>query len=271
MLMASLLALLILLCVATVAWGVSYLKKDVSIVDSLWSLFFLLLAMIYAGWISTDSVDETGFFTTHNALSHRAGLVLLLVMIWSIRLSFYITQRNWGKGEDRRYQAIRARNEPNFDVKSLYLIFWLQAGLAWVIAMPLMSAMFSHNPLNWLDLLAFSLWCLGFTFEAVGDWQLAKFKSKASNRNKVMSEGLWKYTRHPNYFGECVLWWGYFCFALAGGWSQFWTILSVILMTFLLLKVSGVALLEADLKERRPEYRNYIRKTSAFLPWFPKS
>ncbi len=270
MLLSSLLALLSLIAVATLAWMFSFWKKDVSIVDSLWSLFFLLATVFYAGWVSADIVNVDGLILARNSLSDRGGLVLLLVMIWSIRLSFYITKRNWGKGEDRRYQAIRDRNQPNFDIKSLYLIFWLQALLAWLIAMPLMSAVFSRNSLNWLDLLGITLWIIGFTFEALGDAQLAHFKSQASNRGKVMSSGLWRYTRHPNYFGECVLWWGYFCFALASGWQQGWTVISVILMTFLLLKVSGVALLEADLLERRPGYRDYVQKTSAFFPWWPK-
>jgi steroid 5-alpha reductase family enzyme len=123
--------------------------------------------------------------------------------------------------------------------------------------------------LTGLDLLGFLVWLTGFTFEAVADWQLSRFKADPANRGRVMKQGLWAYSRHPNYFGESLLWWGLFLIALATpyGW---WALISPVLITFLLLKVSGVTLLEKDIVERRPEYREYLETTSAFIPWFPK-
>jgi steroid 5-alpha reductase family enzyme len=246
---------LVVLVAGFAFWLVSLAKNDVSIVDSLWSLMFLLIA----GFC---------FFADGGAGSARAGLVLGLVAVWSLRLSGYITLRNHGQPEDYRYQQIRERNQPNFRFKSLYLVFWLQAALAWLIAMPLAVAVFSDSPLGWLDLAAFALWMIGMTFEVGGDTQLAAFKRDPSNKGKVLDTGLWRYTRHPNYFGEFTLWWGYWLFAVAaGGW---WTLASPLLMSFLLLKVSGVALLEKDIGERRPKYADYIRRTNAFFPGPPR-
>jgi steroid 5-alpha reductase family enzyme len=235
-------------------WLVSLKTNDVSIVDSMWSLFFLLMASIFM--IGAPEVVERGY------------LVFFLVAVWAVRLSLFIAKRNRGHGEDRRYQAIRADNEPGFRWKSLYIVFGLQAILAWVIALPLLAATLGQTPLGWLDYIALALWLTGLFFEAVGDQQLADFKSRPENAGRVMDQGLWRYTRHPNYFGEACIWWAYFLFALAaGGW---WSVLSPILMTYLLLKVSGVALLEKDMHERRPAYRDYISRTNAFFPGPPK-
>lgn len=235
-------------------WIASIPLKDVSIVDSLWSLFFLLMSGIYLLFS-----PETGM---------RATLVMALTALWAIRLSAFISWRNHGHGEDRRYRAIRADHEPGFWWKSLYLVFGLQALLAWIISLPLLIALLGQTPLGWLDAAGLGLWLLGFGFESVGDWQLADFKSRPENQGAVMDRGLWRYTRHPNYFGEACIWWGFFLFALAaGGW---WAIVSPLLMTFLLLRVSGVSLLEKDIHERRPAYRSYIERTNAFFPGPPR-
>jgi steroid 5-alpha reductase family enzyme len=236
------------------AWMVSIPKRDVSIVDSLWSLFFLLMAAVYVLGAS--------------AVSDRSYLVFFLVGVWAVRLSAFITRRNWGEPEDRRYQEIRRRNEPGFQLKSLYLVFGLQAILAWIISLPLLAAISSTAPLGWLDYAAVLLWLTGLFFEAVGDQQLADFKENPRNRGQVMDRGLWRYTRHPNYFGEACIWWAFWLFALAEG--AWWTIVSPLLMTFLLMRVSGVALLEKDIGERRPAYREYISRTNAFFPGPPR-
>lgn len=247
--------LLAVAAVAVAGWLLSLLRDDVSHVDSLWSLMFLLIA--------------AGYFLLTGAGGARSSLVLLLVALWALRLSLFITVRNHGKPEDHRYQEIRRNNQPNFRFKSLYIVFGLQALLAWLIAMPLAASMTAQTPIYWLDLVALALWLAGFFFEVVGDAQLARFKADPDNQGKVMDQGLWRYTRHPNYFGEFTLWWGYFLFAVAaGGW---WTILSPLLMTFLLLKVSGVALLEKDITERRPKYADYIKRTNAFFPGPPRA
>jgi steroid 5-alpha reductase family enzyme len=251
--------LLVAAAAAALLWPFSVYLRNVSIVDSLWSLLFLFQGLVYV-------YDATN----HGELPLTSRQIALLVMlgVWALRLSIYITWRNKGHGEDRRYQAIRARNEPNFALKSLYRVFLVQAVIAWVISLPLLSAVLTAAPFGLLDAVGTLLWLVGFVFEAGGDWQLARFQANPANAGKVMDRGLWRYTRHPNYFGDCCIWWGFFAFALsAGAW---WSVLSPILMSLLLLRVSGVALLEKDIGERRPQYADYIRRTPAFFPWRPK-
>jgi len=189
---------------------------------------------------------------------------LVLATAWAVRLTVYITSRNWGEPEDRRYRNIRARHEPNFALKSLFIVFILQGLLAWIVSLPLLAAAIGVTELGTLDYFGTTIVLLAIVFEALADWQLSRFKADPRNRGRVMEEGLWRYTRHPNYFGECCVWWGLWLIALsAGGW---WSVLGPALMTTLLLKVSGVSLLERDIGERRPDYRRYIERTNAFIP-----
>ena len=247
---AYLLGLALIATLGVLAWGVSLKIRDVSIVDSLWSLMFLLAAIAY-------------LFSTAQP-GPRAWLVLGLVSIWALRLSAYITWRNWGEGEDYRYQEIRRNNDPNFEVKSLYIVFGLQGLLASIVSLPLMAAITGQAELGLLDGLGVALWLVGFVFEAGGDYQLARFRSNPKNYGRVLDTGFWRYTRHPNYFGDFCVWWGFFVLALAaGGW---WTVISPLLMSVLLLKVSGVAMLEKTIRERRPGYSYYLRSTNAFFP-----
>ena len=234
---------------AAAGWALSVFRSNVDHVDSQWSLMFLLALIVYAG-----TAPET----------ERGRLLLVLVAIWAIRLSVYLTARNWGHPEDRRYQAIRARNQPGFAFSSLYRIFLFQAALAWVISLPLLGGALGRTELGWLDWAGVALWAVGFVFEAVGDWQLARFKRDPANAGKVMDRGFWRWTRHPNYFGDFCVWWGFGLIGLsAGAW---WGLLGPALMTVLLLRVSGVTLLERDIGQRRPEYAEYIRRTNAFFP-----
>jgi steroid 5-alpha reductase family enzyme len=244
-------ALAALLVAATATWVVSVAKRDVSIVDVLWGQLFFVAALVYA-WPFAD-------------LSLRGLLVVVLVAVWSTRLALHIALRNVDAGEDYRYREIRRRNEPNFAFKSLYLVFWLQAVLAWLISLPLLAVQRSAAPLGWLDALGLLLVTGGFVLESVADVQLARFKASPANAGRVLDRGLWRYSRHPNYFGECCVWWGFACFGLAAG--AWWSVLSALLMTYLLLRVSGVALLEQTIADRRPAYVDYIRRTSAFVPW----
>jgi steroid 5-alpha reductase family enzyme len=243
----------------TFVWVVSLMKRDASIIDVFWGLGFGLLTWFY---LVFDAGDPTP----------RAYLVVALVTLWGCRLSVHILWRNWGKDEDYRYQEMRARNPKIFPLRSLVTVFWLQAVLLWAIAMPLLRAVTASSPgtLTWLDFLGVLVFAVGFCFEALGDWQLARFKSDPDNKGKVLDRGLWRYTRHPNYFGDSVVWWGFFLLAVATPGSL-WTIFSPVVMTFLLMRVSGVSLLERHLREAKPAYRNYAERTSAFFPWFPKS
>ncbi len=250
--MPLLLTFTVLLILVFLLWLVSLALKDASIVDIFWGCGFVVVA-----WV--------GYFTT-NGFASRKLLLTALVTIWGARLAVYLFWRNHGKGEDYRYQAMRKRIK-NFPLLSLPIVFIFQGVLIWLISLPIQFAQTSTEQLTAFDWLGVALWAIGLTFEAVGDWQLARFKADPNNKGKVMERGLWRYTRHPNYFGDALLWWGVFCFALPNGW---WTIISPLAMTTLLLKISGVALLEKTLAKTKPQYENYVRRTNAFLPWFPK-
>jgi steroid 5-alpha reductase family enzyme len=183
----------------------------------------------------------------------------------------HILIRDWGHGEDRRYQAWRAQYGARFWWVSLFTVFGLQGVLLWAISLILQVGQMSAIParLVILDFLGTIVWTVGFIFEAVADWQLYRFKADPENKGKVMKKGLWAYSRHPNYFGESLIWWGLFLITLATPGS-FWTVISPMVITFLLLKVSGVTLLEKTIVDSRPEYRDYIESTSSFIPRLPR-
>ena len=239
---------------AGVAWAGSVVRHDASLVDRWWSALIAASALAYAVVLP--------------ASGSRAVAMGALLLVWALRLAIYISWRNWGHGEDRRYQAIRARNQPNFAFKSLYLVFGLQAAIAWIVAMPFLAGFAVDAPLGVAGGIGAALAAFGIVFEAVADVQMARFKADPANRGQVMDRGLWHLSRHPNYFGEACTWWGLWLMAVPAGGA--WSIVSPLVMTTLLLKVSGVTLLEQDIGERRPAYRDYILRTSAFVPWWPK-
>lgn len=246
---ASLFALAASLVLGFAGWIASLVRRDVSLVDSLWSLMILAAAVVSV-WLGPGPGE-------------RAGWLIALAALWAVRLSAHITWRGWGKPEDRRYQAIRARNQPNFAFKSVYLVFGLQALLAWIVALPLMAAAQSSAPATWLDPAGAALVLFGIAWESVADWQLARF-SRTRTPEVVLDTGLWRYSRHPNYFGEFCVWWGFWLIALgAGAW---WSVVSPVLMSVLLMRISGVPMLEAGISARRPAYRDYAERTPAFFP-----
>lgn len=250
----ALLGLLVIVVAAFLTWAMSVWKHDVSIVDSMWGVFILLATLAYVAPLEEPTP--------------RSALMSALVAAWALRLTVYITWRNRGHGEDPRYQAIRKRNEPNFAFKSLYLVFGLQAMLAWIVSAAPFAAVASDAPLNPLDFVGAAVFVFGLLYESIADWQLARFKAQKSNRGLVMDRGLWRYSRHPNYFGEFIVWWGAWLIAVAaGGW---WSIVSPLLMSLLLLRVTGVVLLEQDMRERRPAYAAYQARTNAFFPGPPR-
>lgn len=238
-------------------WLLSLIKKDASIVDTSWGLGFVLIATVCC------AIGE-GF-------EMRRILITALTAIWGLRLAAHIFFRNKGKGEDFRYKAMRARHGKRFPVVSLYSVFAVQGLLMWVISLPLQIAETSRLParFTWLDWAGATIWLIGFGFESIGDLQLARFKADPKNKGKVMDRGLWRYTRHPNYFGDALLWWGFFLIALSTP-SGAWTLISPLIMTGLLMKISGVALLEKTLMKTKPEYRDYVARTNAFFPWLPR-
>ena len=241
----------------TGVWLLSLVRRDASVVDVFWGLGFALLAAAYL--IATD-----GF-------GGRKILITALVAIWGLRLSIYILLRNRSKGEDYRYRKWRGQAGASFWWISLFRVFLLQGLLLWIISMPILAVQFNKDPGHFtvFDLAGTLIWGMGFFFEAVGDWQLARFKADPANKGRVMRSGLWAYTRHPNYFGDATVWWGHFVIAARTLWGV-WTLFSPVLMTVLLLRVSGVALLEKTQVRTKPEYRDYIESTSAFLPRPPR-
>ena len=234
---------------------IALLLKDNSIVDVAWGPGFILVALM----------------TLLLEPQTRARHVLIsgLVVIWGLRLAAHIFIRNRGRGEDFRYAKWRQEWGRWFVPRSFFQIFMLQGVFMLVIASPIILVNRSSGQgLTVLDGLGVLLWSMGFLFEAVGDHQLKKFKQEPESRGKIMMSGLWRYTRHPNYFGEAALWWGIFLIALSvpGGWAA---IVSPLIIGFLLLKVSGVTMLEKKYAGNE-QYAAYARRTSAFFPWFPK-
>jgi len=245
-----------MLAVMTLVWLLSLAKRDASIIDPVWGAGFVLVAWL-AGWLN-------------HPVEMRAMLLAALTTIWGLRLSLFLLWRNWGHGEDRRYRAMRNHHGPRFWWISLFTVFVLQAMILWFVSLPIQVAASSGqpSPLNWLDGLGIVLWTIGFTFEATGDWQLARFKAEPVNAGRVMDRGLWRLTRHPNYFGDFCVWWG--LYLVAAGAGAGWTICSPLLMSFLLIKISGVTLLESTITDRRPDYAAYKARTNAFIPGPPK-
>lgn len=249
-------SLLIWVCV-TLLWIVSVYLKDVSIVDIFWGFGFVLVNAFY--------------FSMSDDLDIRKMMVLLLVSIWGLRLTIYLAIRNIGKPEDYRYQQFRK----DYGVHrywwfSYFQVFLLQGVLILIVSLPLWSIQGSGTKeLAVLDYIAIVVWCIGFSFEAGGDYQLYHFKKNPKNKGKVLNTGFWKYTRHPNYFGDAAVWWAYALFCISAGGS--WEIIGSVIMTLLIIKVSGVAMLERTLTSTKPAYKAYIEKTSTFIPWFPKN
>ncbi len=240
-----------------IVWMVSVRIEDASIVDIVWGAAGALLAI-------------TSFIMANGDPSRKL-LVASMTVLWGTRLAVHIGARRWGKGEDFRYAAMRANRPETFPRRSLLTVFLLQAFLIWTVSLPAQVAQVPPVPrgLTALDLAGLLVWVVGFGFESVSDRQLRRFLADPKNEGKVMDKGLWRYSRHPNYFGDSLIWWGLFLVAAAtpGGWI---TVFSPILMTFLLMKVSGVPMLERALAERREGYREYMERTNSFFPWPPR-
>ncbi|MGB5497547.1 MAG: DUF1295 domain-containing protein [Maribacter sp.] len=247
----------IIFALVTLLWIWSIFIKNVSIVDIFWGFGFVVVNTFYV-FMSGE-------------LNARKILILTLVGIWGLRLTFYLAFRNIGKGEDFRYQEFRRKYGPKrYWWFSFFQTFLLQGALIMIVSLPLfgINSSASTGTLKALDYIGILVWLIGFTFEAGGDFQLARFKRDFKNKGKVLNTGFWKYTRHPNYFGDSAVWWAYGIFSIAAG--SYWQIIGSIVMTLLIIKISGVSLLEKTLKDTKPQYRDYIQKTSSFFPWLPK-
>ena len=242
----------------TVLWLASLALRNSSIVDPMWGT-----GLVLSNWFC--------FLLTPDGFPARKWLIAILVTIWGLRLTIHLLRRNWGKGEDYRYREWREQAGAKWWWYSYFKVFLIQGAVMCVLAAPFVAAHRSAMPatLTIFDLVAVPVWVTGFFFEAVGDWQLSRFLANPANRGQLLRTGLWRYTRHPNYFGESTMWWGHYLVAVSVP-NGIWTIVSPLLITFLLLRVSGVTLLEKTMKEQTPGYKEYVETTSTFVPWFPR-
>lgn len=242
-----------------VLWLISIPLKDVSFIDSFWAFGFVMVA-----WLT--------FALTPDGAETRKLLLAVITTVWGLRLCGYLLLRWLHEGPDKRYVALLKRAEPGkVHLHSLQKVFLLQGVLLWVVSLPIQLGQIPATPveIGWLAYIGAGLAVIGIFFETVGDWQMSQFKSNPDNAGKVMDKGLWRYTRHPNYFGDACVWWGLFLIAaeVQLAWAS---VIGPIVITLLLVKWSGAGLLERRLKRSRPEYENYIRRTSAFIPMPPR-
>ncbi len=247
---------LLIFVAMTAMFFVALAVRDNSIID-----IFYGLAYLVGCW---------GTYVQFGQAHPRQLLILALLTAWGLRLAIHLFFRKKGHGEDFRYAQWRREWGKTFVWRSFLQVFMLQGLVVLLVATPVLLVITAPGgPLNWVDYLGALIWLFGFLFEAIGDWQLLMFKRRPENEGRIMRYGIWRYTRHPNYFGEATLWWGIFLIGLSAG-NGIYGLLSPLLIAYLLLKVSGIPMLEAKY-EGEPEFEDYRRKTNAFFPWCPKS
>ena len=252
---SALIALLAVALLMAVTWAVHLGDEDASIVDPIWGPAIWLVGLVHA-------------LAAPVGLSGARLVALVVVGAWALRLAWHLARRHAATGEDRRYRKMREARGERWWWQSLVVVFMLQAVLAWIVALPLVAAATGARDLGWISVIGYAIALGGFFFEAIADGQLARFKASKDTGSSVFDGGLWRYSRHPNYFGEAVVWWGMGVVALESG--AWWALIGPALITFMLVKVSGVAMTEEDIADRRPEYRDYVRRTNAFIPGKPR-
>lgn len=237
-------------------WVVSVAIRNASIVDIVWGLGFVAVS-----WVLWARIDGN---------SGRQSLVAVMVGLWGLRLGGYLAKRNIGHGEDFRYVLMRRKYGSKFPIISLFTVFGLQGVIMWTVSLPVQFASADDSPgVGPIAVMGIIVWLIGLAFETVGDWQLARFKADPANQGKVMDQGLWRLTRHPNYFGDAVMWWGVGIVAAETG-SGVIGFIGPAVMTWFLMRVSGVPMLEKALHKRREGYAEYVARTSAFFPRPPR-
>ncbi len=252
----------ILLGMAIILWVVAVQIDDVSFVDAYWGGGMALMAFV--SWLR---LYEPGPLAT---------LLMAMAVIWGLRLCLHLLLRWRREGEDKRYARILAKDRAKgrFALAALTKVFLGQSVLLFIVSSPAQYGILEANwmvPISGLALIGLALWAVGIVFEWVGDWQLARFKADPANAGKVMDRGLWRYTRHPNYFGDACVWWGiWIAAASAGWWVAAATVIGPLFLTFTLTRWSGGPLLERGMKSSRPGYADYKARTSAFFPLPPK-
>jgi steroid 5-alpha reductase family enzyme len=238
------------LALIVVTFGIAVRRSRYDTIDSVWGIGFAAIALVSFGLATGSS----------------RALITALTVLWGVRLAVHIHGRNRGKPEDPRYVTLLAKGGGGRMFVRVYLV---QGVLMWVVSLPVQVGQYGGGPgvLGWLGVV---VWAVGLTFEAVGDFQLRRFKASPSNRDRVLDTGLWRYTRHPNYFGDACVWWGLYLLA-CHSWAGAATVIAPLVMTALLAKGSGKPMLERDLLARRPAYADYVRRTSGFIPLRPKA
>lgn len=253
----------ILIGVVLILWVISVQIDDVSFIDAFWGTGMALMA--FTSWMQ---LGQPGALAT---------LILAMTAAWGLRLGIYLFRRWRAEGEDKRYERMlrKDREKGRFAFAALTKIWLGQALLLFLVSSPAQLGILSSSepaPITGLAWAGLALFLTGIFFEWVGDWQLSKFKADPANKGEVMDKGLWRYTRHPNYFGDACAWWGIWLAAASAGWDiALWTVAGPIFLTFTLAKWSGAALLEKGMKHSRPGYEEYKRRTSAFIPMPPKT
>jgi steroid 5-alpha reductase family enzyme len=243
-------------CMMIAVWAISLVMRDASIVDIAWGSGFVLVA-----WVS---------FWLSDGNSTRSLLLTVLTTIWGLRLAFYLAKRNLGHGEDFRYQSMRRKHGDRFAIVSLYTVFGLQGLLMFIVSLPVQLGQVREEPgFGIIGVVGVLVWGVGIYFEAVGDAQLARFKRDPANQGKIMDQGLWRYTRHPNYFGDSCVWWGLGLIAAESSLGVY-GLIGPVVMNFLLVKVSGAAMLDRAMLKRKPGYEKYVATTSGFIPRPPR-
>jgi len=252
----------IALACVLVLWLICIQTRDPTPMDSFWAFGLMLMA-----WTTNFQVASTGL---------RQDLILLITTAWGLRLGFYMLWRWRHHGPDGRYEnMMRKANERqgwSYAYASLRLVFLTQAPLLWITSLPVQLGQVEPSALSigTLGLIGAALSIIGLAFETIGDWQLVRFKAKPENKGRVMDQGLWRYSRHPNYFGDACVWWGLYLIGCET-FTGLFALPGPVFLTYTLLIWSGAALLERRLTRAKPEYADYIARTSAFIPWFPKA
>lgn len=238
----------------TVFFLIGQFMKNNSVADAAWGLGFVLTA-----WYLLIRNSDRGF---------KSVLITACITVWGMRLTYHITNRNMGKQEDYRYAAMRKQWGNHFvALRSFLYVYMMQMLIQYLVSLPVIYGNLTAQKLRWYNWLGLLIWAVGFFFESYGDYQLKLFKKDPANKGRLMDQGLWSLTRHPNYFGDSTMWFGIFLLAVSD-WHGLWTIFSPCLMTYFLIFVSGVRLLEKKYRGRE-DFEAYKQKTSAFFPWFP--
>jgi len=242
-------ALLVVLCLVSMLWAISVPLKDASIIDMFWGPLFVAIA-----WVLLAIGGEP---------SMKPYLVTLLVTLWGLRLAFHLIGRNLGEGEDRRYQLWRQHGGENWWLRTYYRIYLFQGAIALVVATPIIAAFYRPDSFSFLNAVGVLVWAAGFVFEMLADIQLARFKNDPARRGQILDTGLWSLSRHPNYFGDALQWWGLGLVAFSG--ATWWALIGPIAMTAVFLSISN-EVLERGMRKRHPAYEAYIAATPKFFP-----